>query len=432
MKCLHQLYVQVLIAVCCGGLCGHFWSDFGASLKPLADGFIRLITMLIGPIIFCTITVGIGSLTALKKVGRVGAKALIYFEVVTTLALLIGLGVVNWIKPGAGIHANVTQFDAHMVAQYVTSAEHLSVVDHLLKIIPSTLPSALSSGEILQVLLVAILCGVALVQIGAPGRLAINGLEVVLKMFMRILSMIVRLAPLAAFAAIAFTVGKFGLQSLTALASLMACVYLTMVAFIVVVLGGVLRFCGVGLWGFLGYLREELVLVLGTSSSETALPGLISKMERFGCSRAVVGLVVPTGYSFNLDGTSIYLTMAAVFIAQATDTPLTFGAQLGMLAVLLLTSKGAAAVTGGGFVTLSATLAATHTVPVAGLTLLLGVDRFMSEARALTNLIGNAVAVVVVAAWEGEFDLSRAVQALATPATSDGPTVGDDVPQTTL
>lgn len=413
MKYLRQLYVQVLIAVVLGGVCGHLWPAFGAGLKPIADAFIKLVTMLISPIIFCTIVVGIGSLTEMKKVGRVGLKALFYFEVVTTLALVVGLVVVNLVKPGAGIHANAAQLDASAVAQYVGTANEQSVAGHLLKIIPGTLPGALTSGEILQVLLVSILCGAALVQLGAKGRPVIGLLETLFKMLMGILAIIVRIAPLAAFAAIAFTVGKFGLGSLKALASLMACVYLTMAVFIVVVLGAMLRVCGVGLWRFLRYLREELILVLGTSSSETALPGLIAKLENLGCSKPVVGLVVPTGYSFNLDGTSIYLTMAAVFIAQATDTPLGLWDQVVMLAVLMLTSKGAAAVTGGGFVTLSATLASTHTVPVAGLTLILGIDRFMSEARALTNLIGNAVAVVVVAAWEGEFDLPHATRVLA-------------------
>jgi aerobic C4-dicarboxylate transport protein len=412
MKYLRHLYIQVLIAVVLGGVCGHFWPDFGASLKPIADAFIRLVTMLISPIIFCTIVVGIGSMSDLKKVGRVGLKALIYFEIVTTLALLIGLVVVNWLKPGAGIHANAAALDASAVSAYIHPAKKLTLVDYLLNIIPGTLPGALTSGEILQVLLVAILCGAALVQMGQKGRRVTELLEDTFKMLMGVVSFIVKLAPLAAFAAIAFTVGKFGLHSLAGLASLMACVYLTMIIFIIVVLGGILRLSGLGLWRFLRYLREELFLVIGTSSSETALPGLIAKMENLGCSKPVVGLVVPAGYSFNLDGTSIYLTMAAVFIAQATDTPLSLSQQLGMLVVLLLTSKGAAAVSGGGFVTLSATLASTQIVPVAGLTLILGIDRFMSQARALTNVIGNAVAVVTIAAWEKEFDRARAKSVL--------------------
>jgi aerobic C4-dicarboxylate transport protein len=413
MKYFRHLYIQVLIAVILGGMCGHIWPGFGASLKPIADAFIKLVTMLISPIIFCTIIVGIGNMSDLKKVGRVGLKALVYFEVVTTLALLIGLLVVNVVKPGAGIHANVAALNADAVSPYLAPAKKASTVEHLLNIIPSTLPGALTSGEILQVLLVAILCGAALVQMGPKGRRVTELLEDVFKVLMGVVSFIVKLAPLAAFAAVAFTVGKFGLHSLAGLASLMACVYLTMVVFIVVVLGSILRLSGLKLWRFLRYLREELFLVIGTSSSETALPGLIAKMENLGCSKPVVGLVVPAGYSFNLDGTSIYLTMAAVFIAQATDTPLDLSQQLGMLVVLLLTSKGAAAVTGGGFVTLSATLASTQIVPVAGLTLILGIDRFMSQARALTNLIGNAVAVVTIAVWEKEFDHKRAQEVLA-------------------
>jgi aerobic C4-dicarboxylate transport protein len=413
MKYFRHLYIQVLIAVILGGMCGQIWPSFGASLKPIADAFIKLVTMLISPIIFCTIIVGIGNMSDLKKVGRVGLKALVYFEVVTTLALLIGLGVVNWVKPGAGIHANVAALNADAASPYLAPVKKTSTVDHLLNIIPSTLPGALTSGEILQVLLVAILCGAALVQMGSKGRRVTELLEDVFKVLMGVVAFIVKLAPLAAFAAVAFTVGKFGLHSLAGLASLMACVYLTMVVFIVVVLGAILRLSGLKLWCFLRYLREELFLVIGTSSSETALPGLIAKMENLGCSKPVVGLVVPAGYSFNLDGTSIYLTMAAVFIAQATDTPLDLGQQIGMLVVLLLTSKGAAAVTGGGFVTLSATLASTQIVPVAGLTLILGIDRFMSQARALTNLIGNAVAVVTIAVWEKEFDHKRAREVLA-------------------
>jgi aerobic C4-dicarboxylate transport protein len=332
---------------------------------------------------------------------------------VTTLALMIGLVVVNWVQPGAGIHANAASLDAGAVSAYVNPAKKMSLVDHLLNIIPGTLPGALTSGEILQVLLVAILCGAALVQMGPKGRRVTELLEDTFKMLMGVVAFIVKLAPLAAFAAIAFTVGKFGLHSLAGLASLMACVLLTMAVFIVVVLGGILRLSGLGLWRFLRYMREELFLVFGTSSSETALPGLIAKMENLGCSKPVVGLVVPAGYSFNLDGTCIYLTMAAVFIAQATDTPLSLSQQLGMLVVLLLTSKGAAAVTGGGFVTLSATLASIQIVPVAGLTLILGIDRFMSQARTITNLIGNAVAVVTIAAWEKELDHKRAQKVLA-------------------
>jgi aerobic C4-dicarboxylate transport protein len=413
MKHLRKLYVQVLIAVVLGAICGKIWPAFGASLQPVADIFIKLITMLISPIIFCTIVVGIGSMTDLKKVGRVGLKALLYFEAVTTLALVIGLAIVNWIKPGAGIHANAASLNAGSVSGYLGAAHHMTVLGYIMHVMPTTLVSALTSGEILQVLLVAILFGAALVRLGPKGARLTEGLEVVSSVLMGIVAIVVQLAPIASFAALAFTVGKFGLSSLTSLASLMGCVIMTMVLFVVLVLGTILRTNGIGLLSLLRFLRDEIVMVLGTSSSETALPGLMAKMEALGCAKSVVGLVVPAGYSFNLDGTSIYLTMAAVFIAQATDTPLSLGAQIGMLAVLLLTSKGAAAVTGGGFITLSATLASTQTVPVAGLTLIIGIDRFMSLARALTNLIGNAVAVVTVAAWENEFDRARAKKILA-------------------
>jgi aerobic C4-dicarboxylate transport protein len=412
LRYLKQLHFQVLLGVIFGCLVGYRYPAFGASLNPVAIGFVNLIKMLISPIIFCSVAVGIGSVTDLKKVGRVGFKALVYFEAITTLALLIGLVIVNWLKPGAGFHANVRTIDTRSIASYTAAAKHLSLVDYVLNIIPGTFPGALTSGDILQVLLVAILFGAALAGLGRKSRPVTEILEVVFKVMMAIVGFIVKLAPLAAFAAMAFVIGKFGLGSLEHLASLMLCVVITMLLFIVLVLGGVLRLAGIGLGRFARYLREEIMLVLGTSSSETALPGLMEKMEALGCPKAVVGLVVPAGYSFNLDGTSIYLTMAAVFIAQATDTPLTLWHQVAILVVLMLASKGAAAVTGGGFITLAATLSSTP-VPVAGLTLVLGIDRFMSMARAMVNLIGNGVAVVVVSAWEREFDLGRARMILA-------------------
>jgi len=364
--------------------------------------------MLISPIIFCTIVVGIGSMSDLKRIGRVGLIALLYFEVITTLALVIGLVVVNWIKPGVGMHANVAALDVSTIAMYTTAAKKLSALDYFMNLIPKTFLGALVSGEILQVLLVAILTGVALAGMGEKGKKLTDMLEVISKVMMRIVGIVVQLAPLAAFAAIAFVVGKYGSRSLLALLSLMVCVIITMIAFIVLVLGTVLRLNRFRLWPLIKYLKEEIILVLGTSSSETALPGLMAKMESLGCAKPVVGLVVPAGYSFNLDGTSIYLTMAAVFIAQATDTPITVWQQIVMLLVLMLASKGAAAVTGGGFVTLSATLASTQTVPVAGLTLVLGIDRFMSLARAIVNLIGNAVAVLAISSWEKELDRTKA------------------------
>jgi aerobic C4-dicarboxylate transport protein len=412
MKLLRHLYVQVLIAVVLGSLFGYFEPHAGASLEPIGKAFVNLVKMLIGPIIFSSIVIGIGGIQDLKKVGRVGLKALVYFEVVTTVALLIGLVVVNVLQPGAGIHANASTFDTKSVSAYAKAGGELSTVGFLLNIIPSTFLGAFTSGEILQVLLIAVLTGVAGGRLGENGHPFLHLLEICFQTLMGIVGFLMKLAPLAAFGAMAFTIGKYGLVALLSLAKLMACVYLTMGVFVLLVLGGILRFNGFRLWPFLRHIGDEILLVLGTSSSESALPGLMAKMERLGCPRSIVGLVVPAGYSFNLDGTSIYLTMAAIFIAQATDTPLDIWQQLGILLILLLTSKGAAAVTGGGFITLSATLTSTPTVPIGGLTLLVGVDRFMSEARAITNLIGNAVAVVAVSCWEKELDKPAAQRVL--------------------
>lgn len=417
MKYLRHLYVQVLIAVVLGSLVGHFQPEFGTALQPLGEAFIKAVKMLIGPIIFSTIVIGIGGMRDLRKVGRVGVKALLYFEIVTTLALLIGLLVVNWIQPGAGIHASpqalATGANAGAAGNYAAAGQKLSTVDFLMAIIPTTFFGAFTSGEILPVLLLAVLCGLAAAQLGEKAQPALHLLEIFFGILMRVVRIIMLFAPLAAFGAMAYTVGKFGLGSLASLAKLLLSVYVTMAVFIVVVLGSVLRIVGLSLWRYLRYIREEILLVIGTSSSESALPGMLAKLELLGCARPVVSLVLPTGYSFNLDGTCIYLTMAAIFIAQATDTPLTVLQQLGILMILLLTSKGAAAVTGGGFVTLSATLSSTHTVPVSGLSLIIGIDRFMSEARAVTNLIGNGVAVIAVAAWEGELDREQAKRELA-------------------
>jgi len=419
MRYLRHLYVQVLIGVVLGTVLGLVEPSLGASLKPLGDAFIKVIKMLVGPIIFATIVIGIGNMRDLRKVGRVGLKALVYFEVLTTLALAIGLVVVNWVRPGAGIHASAGTLNTSAIAGFTAAAGRLNTVDFLLNIIPETFFGAFTSGEILQVLLVAVLCGTAAALLGEPARPVVDLLESAFKILMVVVGLVMKAAPVAAFGAIAFTVGRFGLESLASLVQLMLCVYATMAVFVFVVLGAVLRIIGLRLWPFLRYLREEILLVLGTSSSESALPGMLAKLERLGCSRPVVGLVLPAGYSFNLDGTCIYLTMASVFIAQATDTPLNLWQQVGLLAVLLLTSKGAAAVTGGGFVTLSATLNSTHAIPVSGLTLLVGVDRFMSEARALTNLVGNGVAVVAISAWERELDRDRARRVLAGEAPAD-------------
>ncbi len=409
MKWLKSLYIQVLIGIVLGVLLGIVRPELGAELEPLGMAFVNAVKMLIAPIIFCTVVHGIASMGDLKKLGSVGWKALLYFEVVTTLALIIGLVVAKVVEPGTGMHVNpteisVSQADSAKLDTYKQSAEKQTVVSHLMHVIPKTFISAFAEGEILQVLFIAILAGIALAQLGERGKPATDLLHTVAQMFFGIVSIVTKAAPIAAFGAMAFTVGKYGFSALGRLALLMACVYLTCTLFIFVVLGLIARFNGFSLWKVLRHIKEELLLTLGTSSSEAALPGLMRKMESTGCSKGVVGIVLPAGYSFNLDGTSIYLTMAALFVAQATDTHLTLWQELGILAILLLTSKGAAAVTGGGFITLAATLASTHTIPVAGLALILGIDRFMSEARAITNLIGNTVAMLVVAKWEGEFD----------------------------
>jgi aerobic C4-dicarboxylate transport protein len=408
-----SLYFQVLIAIGVGVALGYFFPSTGAKMKPFGDGFIKLIKMMIAPIIFTTVVVGIAKIGDMKKVGRVGLKALIYFEVVSTLALAIGLVVVNLARPGAGVNADVNTLDTKAVAAYTSGAKSLSTEGFLLHIIPDSAVGAFASGEILQVLLLSVLFGFALALMGEKGRRLVDLLDQLSHALFKVIGIVMRVAPIGAFGAMAFTIGQYGVGSLLSLGKLMACVYITCLLFVFIVLGTIARLAGFGLWKFLKYIKEEILVVLGTSSSEAALPRMITKLENAGCARPVVGLVIPTGYSFNLDGTSIYLTMAAVFIAQATNTPLSLGQQLAILGVLLLTSKGAAAVTGGGFITLAATLSTIGTVPVAGLALLLGIDRFMSEARAITNLIGNGVATMVVAKWEGALDEGRARAALA-------------------
>lgn len=398
-----HLYFQVITGVLLGIATGWLYPQLGEQLKPLGDGFIKLIKMLIAPIIFTTIALGIAHMGDMRRVGRVGLKALVYFELVTSLALVIGLVVVNVLKPGAGIGADVRTLDAGAVAAYAEGAKHLSAVEFVLNIIPESAVGAFAKGEILQVLLFSVLFGWALGAQGEKGRAVTELLERTSATLFAMINMIMRLAPVGAFGAMAFTIGKYGIDTLLSLGKLMLGVYLTCGLFVALVLGLIARLSGFSLWRLIRHIGEEILLVLGTSSSEAALPRLMEKLEAFGCSRTVVGLVVPTGYSFNLDGTSIYLTMAAVFIAQATDTEHTLWHQLTILAVLLLTSKGAAGVTGSGFITLAATLSSVDVLPVAGLALLIGVDRFMSEARAITNLIGNAVATVVVAKWEKSF-----------------------------
>ncbi len=421
-----RLYLWVLAAIVAGGLVGHFAPDFGVMLKPLGDAFIALMKMLIGPIIFLTVVLGIAGVSDLKKVGRVGIKALLYFEVVSTLALVIGLVVVNTLEPGAGFHVDPATLDAGAVERYAKAAHDRSTVQFLLDIIPKTFTDAFTgNGDLLQVLLVAILFGFALVGLGERGRPVLGLVESVSAVFFRMMGMIMRLAPLGAGGAMAFTIGKYGIDSLGPLAKLMGGFYLTCVLFVVLVLGAIARLAGFSIFRFLRYIRDELLLVLGTSSSESALVPMMQKLERLGVSKPVVGLVIPSGYSFNLDGTNIYLTMAAIFVAQALDVELTLMQELTLLAVAMLTSKGASGVTGAGFITLAATLAVVPSVPVAGLALILGIDRFMSEARALTNLVGNGVATIVVGKWEGELDeavLERELAAGPDAAPSPAPT----------
>jgi aerobic C4-dicarboxylate transport protein len=403
-----NLYVQVLAGIALGILVGAVWPQQGVAMKPLGDGFIRLVRMLIAPIVFATITTGIARMGSLTHVGRIGLRALLYFEGVSTLALMIGLVVVNVLQPGVGIHATPSAADVQAAAAYGNAATRPGVAEFLLNVIPTSAVDAFARGDILQVLVFSVLFGVALLALGEPGAPLLQIIDRFSRVLFGMVGLIMYLAPLAAFGAMAFTVGRYGLVSLLSLGKLMAGVYATCLVFIFVVLGSILRLAGLDLLRFLRYIGEEILIVLGTSSSESALPRLMQKLEHLGCGKPVVGLVVPTGYSFNLDGTSIYMTMAAVFVAQASGVQLTIGQQLSILAVLLLTSKGAAAVTGSGFITLAATLAVIPSIPPAGLALLVGVDRFMSEARAITNLIGNAVATVVIARWDGAFDLARA------------------------
>ncbi|HYW30201.1 MAG TPA: dicarboxylate/amino acid:cation symporter [Gemmatimonas sp.] len=408
-----NLTVQVLFAVTCGIALGVFAPDFAKGLKPLGDTFINLVKMVITPIIFLTIVHGIASMADLRKLGRVGGKALLYFELVSTLALAIGLVVVNVTKPGSGL--DISAIKAGDVSAYAKAGASQSTLEFLLHIVPSNVVAAFASGELLPVVFFSVLFGVALTAVGDAGRDIADLLVRLQAVFFRIVAIVMYVAPIGAFGAMAYTVGAFGLKTLLPLARLMLDVYLTMALFIFIVLGAICRMYGFRLLKFLRYIREEILLVLGTSSSEAALPRMLLKLERYGCAKPVVGLVIPTGYSFNLDGTSIYLSMATIFIAQVYNVPLTLGQQLGLLGILMLTSKGAAGVTGSGFIVLASTLAATRTVPVEGVALLLGVDRFMSEARAITNLIGNGVATLVVSRSEGAFDDAKRVIAEANP-----------------
>ncbi|MBC7920120.1 MAG: dicarboxylate/amino acid:cation symporter [Ferruginibacter sp.] len=411
-----NLTFQVLTAIGLGILLGAFFPRAGAAMKPVGETFINLIKMVIVPIIFLTVVLGIGSIGNLKKVGRVGGKALLYFEIITTIALVIGIVVANLVKPGAGVNTAAVAtatVGKGAAAPYADQAAEMDWVAFFTHIVPANVFEAFAKGDILQVLFFSVLFGLALTKLGAYGEPILRSFERFSKVLFALLGMVMRLAPLGAFGGMAFTVGRYGVATLLPLAQLMAVVYTTMFVFIFVVLNGVARLFGFSLWRYLGFIREEILIVLGTSSSESVLPRMIDKMERFGCSRSVSSLVIPTGYSFNLDGTTIYLAIATIFLAQAFGIDLSLGQQLTIIGILMVTSKGAAAVTGGGFIVLASTLAATKVIPVEGLALLLGVDRFMSEARAITNLIGNGVATVVVAKSEGEFDEAKYRRALA-------------------
>jgi aerobic C4-dicarboxylate transport protein len=414
-----RLYVQVLAAIAVGAALGSIDPARAVALQPLGDGFIRLVRMLIAPIVFSTVVVGITQMGAMKDLGRIGARALLYFEAVTTLALTIGLAVAATLQPVGGMSIDPKSVEVSAIAAYTSPSKQMHVGEFLLNIIPTTVGDAFAKGEILQVLLFSILFGLALLRLGERARPLVDMVQQLSSALFAMVDLIMRFAPIGAFGAMAFTVGRFGVGALLSLGKLMGSVYLTCVVFVAVVLGTIARATGFSLWKLLVYIREEILVVLATSSSESVLPQLMDKLETAGCPKSVVGLVVPTGYSFNLDGTSIYMTMAVMFIAQAMNVPLTFGQEASILAVLLLTSKGAAAVTGGGFITLAATLAATPAIPIAGLALLLGVDRFMSEARAITNLIGNAVATIAVARWEGVLDRRRLATALARGRAAD-------------
>jgi aerobic C4-dicarboxylate transport protein len=407
-KILKGLYIQVIIAIIIGIVLGYLFPSFAVKLKPLGDGFIKLVKMMIPPVIFCTIVTGIAGMQDAKKVGRVGIKAIIYFEIVTTLALIIGLFVINILKPGAGMNVDPSTLDTKSVETYVAQSKGYNMQDFIMHIIPDNIINALSNGDLLQILFFAVLFGFALSGIGEKARPLLSVIKSLETGLFAVVRIIMKVAPLGALGAMSFTIGKYGLGSLSSLGQLMLSFYITCILFIIIILGGILKITGFNLFKLLAYIKDELLIVLGTSSSEAALPSLMKRLESLGCSEPVVGLVVPTGYSFNLDGTCIYLTMAAVFLAQATNTPMDIDHQITLLLVLLLTSKGAAGVTGSGFITLAAVLPISGNIPIAALALILGIDRFMSEARALTNIIGNTIATIVVAKSENEIDLPKA------------------------
>ncbi|MGF6772688.1 aerobic C4-dicarboxylate transport protein [Paraburkholderia sp. GAS199] len=415
------LYVQVIVAIAIGVAVGHFMPANAVALKPLGDAFIKLVRMIISPVIFCTVVTGIASMHDMRKVGRVGGKALLYFEVVSTLALAIGLVAAHVLKPGVGFNVDPATLDAGAISAYAAQAAHgEGLAGFFMHIIPDTFVGAFTQGDILPVLLIAMLFGTALAVMGEPAKPVIGLIELLSKVFFRVVRMITSLAPLGAFGAIAFTIGKYGIVSLLPMMKLIGTFYLTAFLFVACGLGLIARACGFSLWRFVVYIKDELLIVLGTSTSEAALPQLMEKLERLGCSRGIVGLVVPTGYSFNLDGTNIYMTLAVLFLAQATNTHLSLAQELTLLAVTMLTSKGSTGVTGAGFITLAASLSVVPTVPVTAMVLILGIDRFMSECRALTNTMGNGVASIVIAAWEKELDRDKLKAALAGPAARPG------------
>jgi aerobic C4-dicarboxylate transport protein len=411
------LYIQVLIAIAVGVVIGNYFPDTGKAMKPLGDGFIALIKMMIAPVIFCTVVHGIGSMSDLKKVGRVGVKTLFYFEMVSTVALAIGLIVGEVLQPGKGFNIDASTLDPKQVATYVTQAKQQGIVAHLMGIIPDSFFGALARGDLLQVLLVSILSGFAIARLGKLGEKINDAINAAAKVFFGVIRIIVQVAPIGAFGAMAFTIGAYGLGSLVNLAALVATFYLTSILFVLVVLGTIAHLAGFSILRFIAYIKDELLIVLGTSSSETVLPHMLQKMEHLGASKSVVGLVIPTGYSFNLDGTNIYMTLATLFLAQAINTPLTIGQELGILVIAMITSKGASGVTGAGFVTLAATLSVVPDIPVQSIAIILGIDKFMSECRALTNLIGNGVATVVISRWEGELDAKALHDTMAHPIT---------------
>jgi aerobic C4-dicarboxylate transport protein len=409
-----QLYVQVLIGIVIGAAIGHFEPQFGAKLQPFADGFIRLIKMLLAPIIFGTVVVGIAKMGSIKEVGRIGVKSLLYFEILSTIALVIGLIVVNVVKPGVGMNINVDSLDGSAIAKYSQAAsEQGGTVDFFMNIIPQTFVGAFSNGVMLQVILLSVLMGVALVQMGETSKPLINTIDLFLQGLFKIVAMVMRLAPIGAGAGMAFTIGKYGIGTLLSLGQLLLALYATTLIFIVIVLGTVARWSGMPLFQFLRYFKDEILITLGTCSTEAVLPRMMVKLEKLGCKKSVVGMVLPTGYTFNADGTCIYLTMAAIFIAQATNTPLTFMDQMILLGVFLLTSKGSAGVAGAGFITLAATLTTIHSIPLVGLVLLLGIDRFLNEARAVTNLIGNGIGTIAIAKWDNSFDVETCEREIA-------------------